>query len=177
MIEPICGELFATFMVNRGYSSSSAMYEAAKRIERRRYAIQAPRGNRYRPTTIIYLGDFDPSGEDMVRDIRDRLRLFKCEDFVVDKLALNPDQIKKWNLPPNPLKSDGAGRLTDSRGAGFQAEHGDESYEVDAIPPKDLQKMIRRAIMDHMDMDAYKAVLDEEAALTRKFKKAVAGIK
>lgn len=168
VIEPICGELFCNFMIQRGYGSSSAMYESAKRLTRKADG---------RPTTILYLGDFDPSGEDMVRDIRDRLTLFEVDDFVVEKLALNPDQIKKWNLPPNPLKSDASGRLTDSRGLGFQAEHGDESYEVDAIPPKDLQKMIRSAIMEHMDMDKYQKILDEEAELTAKLKKAVAGIR
>lgn len=180
VIEPICSELFTTGMVQRGYGSSSAMYESAKRIKSKRSIWQGEPDDGEeieRPATIIYLGDFDPSGEDMVRDIRDRLALFEVDNLTVDKLALNPNQIKKWNLPPNPLKTNASGGLSDSRGAGFQAEHGDESYEVDAIPPKDLQKMIRAAITGHMDMDAYRAILAEEAALKTKLKKAVAGIR
>lgn len=162
VLRPICSELFATFMVNRGYSSSSAMYEARDRI---RYKANG------RETTIIYLGDFDPSGEDMVRDIRDRLATFRVRHLTVEKLALNPDQVKKWKLPPNPAK------MSDSRASGFVQEHGQLSYEVDAIPPKDLQKMVRYAIQDHMDMDLYRDTLEREKELSDQLKLAVKDIK
>ena len=152
VIEPICDDLHVTMMVNRGYSSSSAMYEASKRIERERGDREA---------TIIYLGDFDPSGEDMVRDIQDRLTTF--ESIVsVTKLALNRDQIDRYKLPPNPAK------MTDSRASAFVAEHGVESFEVDALPPEVLQEMIRESIENRMDMDAYQAVMDEEEELKKK---------
>lgn len=174
VLEPICSELFTTLMVNRGYSSSSAMYESSKRITRKRTIWQGEPDDGeevQRPVTIIYLGDFDPSGEDMVRDIRDRLTTFGLEDFTVEKVALNPDQIKKWKLPPNPAK------MSDSRAGAFVAEHGNLSYEVDAIPPKDLQAMVRRAIKEHMDIEAYNQVIHEERALTARFKEAAALIK
>jgi hypothetical protein len=29
------------------------------------------------PTTILYFGDFDPSGEDMVRSLEERLQFFQ----------------------------------------------------------------------------------------------------
>ncbi len=161
VIEPICSELFANFMVNKGYSSSSAMYEARNRITENADG---------RDTTILYLGDFDPSGEDMVRDIRDRLDVFQTADVEVIKLALNPDQIKKWKLPPNPAK------LSDSRSGRFIDRHGSKSYEVDAIPPKDLQKMIRSAITRRMDMKKYARVLVKENKLTEKLMEAVEGI-
>lgn len=161
VLKPICSELFANFMVNRGYSSSSAMYEARNRIKRKAAG---------RPTTILYLGDFDPSGEDMVRDIRDRLQTFGVRNIEIEKLALNPDQVERWNLPPNPAK------MSDSRASGFVDKHGDESFEVDAIPPKDLQKMIRAAIVSHMDMKKYKAIVAEEKELTEQLIEAVAGI-
>ena len=167
VLEPICSELFTTLMVNRGYSSSSAMYAARNRIERRR----EDEAGEDRPVTVLYLGDFDPSGEDMVRDIRDRLETFGVQDLDVTKVALNPDQVRKWKLPPNPAK------MTDSRASGFVAEHGSLSYEVDAIPPRDLQKLVRDAIKERMDMPAYDAILAEEKALEVRLKKAVAGIR
>lgn len=173
VIRPICDELFSTLMVNRGYSSTSAMYESRERIERKRFDLS---GNP-RDVHIIYLGDFDPSGEDMVRDIRDRFDTFGVKNLDVTKLALSFDQVSRWKLPPNPLKKNSAGGLSDSRGAGFRAKHGGSSYEVDAIPPKDLQKMVRKAIMDHMDMDLYRGIVAEEKILTEKLVKAVAGIK
>lgn len=166
VIRPICDELFATLMVQRGYGSTSSMYASLQRIERNRFGEDGAD----RPVHIIYLGDFDPSGEDMVRDIRDRLATFGTE-VEVTKLALNPDQIKRWNLPPNPAK------MSDSRAQGFVDKHGSLSYEVDAIPPKDLQKLIRSAIKAHMDIGAYNATIDREAALRTKLIAAVAHIK
>jgi hypothetical protein len=156
VLEPICDELHVTLMVNRGYSSSSAMYASAKRIA----AAGADDG---KLATIVYLGDFDPSGEDMVRDIRERMETFGV-DVTVMKLALNPNQIKAYKLPPNPLKRDEAGGLTDSRGQGFQAEHGSWSYEVDALPPEVLQKMVRSELVEHTDMDKYAETIKKAVA-------------
>lgn len=167
VLRPICSELFATFMVNRGHSSTSAMHDARERIESQR----VDRIGNVRDVKIIYLGDFDPSGEDMVRDIRDRMAMFQVEDLEVIKLALNPDQVSRWKLPPNPVKA------SDSRTGRFKAKHGSKCYEVDAIPPKDLQKLVRRSIQDEMNMDLYEDTLQEEARLRAKLVKAVAGIK
>lgn len=160
VLEPITRELHCVLMVNRGYSSSSAMYDSRNRIQR---------NSGDKPSHIIYLGDFDPSGEDMVRDIRDRMEMFGV-DVSVTKLALNPDQVKKWRLPPNPAK------MSDSRAAGFVGLHGSKSYEVDAIPPMDLQKMVRRAIVDLMDMRQYAKAVEEEGTIKEQIELAVAGI-
>ena len=162
VIQPICSEHFNVLMVNRGYSSSSAMYESRNRIER---------NARGRDVTILYLGDLDPSGEDMVRDIEDRLETFNVSNFLVEKLALNIDQVRHFKLPHNSVKS------ADSRSPGFVAKYGSKCYEVDAIPPKALQKMIREAIQSHMDMDAYEAIKLREQVLRSKLVKAVKGIK
>lgn len=158
VIERICRELHVPMMINKGYSSQSAMYESSKRIENDRNGREA---------CIIYLGDFDPSGEDMVRDIRARMEQFQASVHV-KKLALTPDQVTTYKLPPNPLKTDTLGNLTDSRGHGFAAEHGNQSYEVDALPPEVLQKMVRNAIMEHMDLDLYARVKKEEERLKKK---------
>lgn len=140
---PITNALHVTLMVNRGYSSSTAMYDAAKRLNRR---------GKDRRKTILYLGDFDPSGEDMVRDIRERLQTFGVT-LAVRKLALTWEQIQGEysSLPPNPAK------LTDSRAREFVAKYGDSSYEVDAIPPEELQTLVRDALTRHMDMEKYNA--------------------
>lgn len=55
-------------VVNKGYTSSSAIYEAYSRI-----AENILEGRR---VVILYFGDHDPSGLDMIRDITDRLTLF-----------------------------------------------------------------------------------------------------
>ncbi len=55
-------------VVNKGYTSSSAAYAAYERISENILL-----GKR---VIILYFGDHDPSGLDMIRDIRDRLLLF-----------------------------------------------------------------------------------------------------
>ena len=153
VLEPITNALHVTLMVNRGYSSQSAMYEAAQR-----WARSADDGKK---NILLYLGDFDPSGQDMVRDVRDRLAMFG-QEVDVRKLALNPDQVARYGLPPNPAK------LTDSRAAGFVAKHGGSSYEVDALPPDVLAQLVRGAIEDTMDMKLYAAWRAQEKVLKAK---------
>lgn len=64
-------------MVNRGYSSVSAMYDSYERF------VEAFRQDQ--KIKILYLGDYDPSGIDMIRDIRDRIKeFFSSEDFKSD---------------------------------------------------------------------------------------------
>lgn len=54
--------------VNKGYTSSTAIYNAYQR-----YVQYLKNGQK---VTILYFGDHDPSGLDMVRDIKTRLHFF-----------------------------------------------------------------------------------------------------
>lgn len=91
VIETICNRLRIPFFSCRGYVSQSEMYEAAQRMQR--WVGQEP--------IIFHLGDHDPSGIDMTRDIQERLDLFgaNCE---VNRIALTMDQIRAINPPPFP---------------------------------------------------------------------------
>lgn len=95
VLQPLADEWHVTLMVNRGYSSASAMYEAALRLGAR-YEL----GQRL---TVVYLGDHDPSGEDMVRDMAKRFRVF-IVPVSVYKLALTMPQVEEYDPPPNPTK-------------------------------------------------------------------------
>jgi hypothetical protein len=139
VLAPIARRKHVTMMVNRGYSSASAMYESAKRF------IE----NADKTCVLLYLGDHDPSGEDMVRDVQDRLRTFEGE-LVVRKIALTMDQVKKYAPPPNPAK------VSDPRAAAYIEEHGTHSWEVDALPPNVLTRIIVTelgALVDETLMD------------------------
>jgi hypothetical protein len=147
VLAPLSSEYHVTLMVNRGYSSQSAMYDAYQRFRR-----QEMRGKQCR---LLYLGDHDPSGEDMVRDIDSRLRMFGVPVEVV-KIALTMDQVQQYTPPPNPAK------MTDSRFAQYSAKFGDESWEVDALPPDVLVALIREALDGIVDSDAMDEVKDQE---------------
>lgn len=130
ILVPVCVEKHVRFTANKGYSSSSAMYEAGKRIHRMLMLHE----NSVNSVHIFYLGDHDPSGIDMTRDIRERLIQFSgiqekiedmgyvIEDFIrIHRLALNYDQVEQWQPPENPAKQ------TDSRFEAYEAEFGTSS--------------------------------------------------
>ena len=107
---------------------------------------------------MIYLGDHDPSGIDMGRDVRDRLELMAYEEVEVVRLALNMDQIQQYNPPPNPTK------FTDSRSVGYIDQYGLESWELDALEPQVLERLVSGAIAQFLDRDKYDAVVEQEGA-------------
>ena len=130
-------------MVNRGYSSVSAMYDAFKRLDS--------------GDTILYFGDHDPSGMDMIRDIRDRMQEFGL-DINVRPVALTMEQIEAFNPPPNPAK------ITDPRAKWYIKEYGHTSWELDALPPKELIRLAEEAVEELIDIDLFHEVLQKERA-------------
>lgn len=150
VLSPITEDRHVTLMVNRGYSSQSAMYDAAQRIH--------DVNEQGRSFTILYLGDLDPSGEDMVRDIDDRLNKVFYATCEVRKIAITPEQVREFRPPPNPAK------MSDSRAQTFVAQHGYDSYEVDALPPDALHRIVNEAIDEYADPDKLRAMLSREAA-------------
>lgn len=148
-------------MVNRGYSSASAMFEAYTRFKRR---VR----NHNQSIRIIYLGDYDPSGIDMIRDVNDRILEFfgrSPVDFAIEPIALTRAQIDQYDPPENPAKR------TDSRFEKFAAEHGTSSWEVDALRPEVLDQILTDAIEAMIDVDMYNDVVAQEEADIDKLRK------
>lgn len=201
VLEPIAKRHHVTLMVNKGYSSASAMYESAQRMiqaceitvgffcrhcecDERDDEICA---NCYKPwkpeamalskdgtididrtPVVLYLGDHDPSGEDMVRDIRDRLKEFGVTNLEVVKLALTMKQIQKWKPPPNPAK------LTDSRAKEYIKKFGTSSWELDALPPRTLNDLVDAAIGALVDLPMMNKVIEEENRQRTRMRHAIA---
>ena len=150
-------------LVNRGYSSASAMFDAYNRFKNGIKEILDGNPDDGANVIIFYLGDFDPSGMDMIRDVEDRIREFATKDFEyfpleVIPIALTKEQIKKYNPPPNPAKR------TDPRAKKFIAEHGSTSWEVDALPPNVLNKLLEDAIKDNINVSRFKEIVGREEA-------------
>ena len=146
IISQICSKRDIPHFSCRGYVSQSEMWSGAQRL-----AEQA----RYRDVHILHLGDHDPSGLDMTRDMGERLELFGA-DVQIHRLALNWDQIEEFNPPPNPAK------LTDSRAKGYIARHGTSSWELDALKPETLSRIINGAVDKLIDQSAYDRRLREQ---------------
>lgn len=132
-------------IVNRGYTSCSAIKKA---FERFKYQSGDP--------VILYVGDHDPSGLDMIRDIRDRLDEFGLVDFKVIHVALTMAQIEEYNPPPNPAK------ITDPRANWYFREHGSESWELDALRPEVLSTIVESAIRENIDVNQFMKIRAKE---------------
>lgn len=104
---------------------------------------------------ILYMGDHDPSGIDMVRDIGSRLSTFGC-DPEVERIALTMDQIKQNKLPPNPAKK------SDPRSKIYYEKYGSKSWELDALDPEILSDVLEVGIQEYMDIDSYNDVVKKE---------------
>lgn len=149
VIENVCRTNDVGFFSCRGYTSQSEMWNASQRLLKYAEAGQE--------VTIIHLGDHDPSGIDMTRDIQDRLALFMGEYApTINRIALNMNQVKKYKPPPNPAK------ITDSRAKGYIAEYGGHSWELDALEPAVLEKLIDKTIAKYRDDDLWQEMVNEQ---------------
>lgn len=141
-----CRPLDTPYFSCRGYTSQSEMWSAAQRFIR-----QGDRENRI----IIHLGDHDPSGIDMTRDIQERLTMFGA-NVHVKRVALTMEQIETYNPPPNPAK------MTDSRCWKYIENFGYESWELDALEPSVITNLITNEVTAFRDDEIYHAVCDLE---------------
>jgi hypothetical protein len=101
---------------------------------------------------------------DMIRDIRDRIVEFltcgdeyiSTDNFDVVPVALTKAQIEKYNPPKNPAK------LTDPRAGKYIALHGHSTWEVDALKPDIMIKIVETSIQKYIDVAKYNAVIERE---------------
>lgn len=143
VIEDVCERLDVPYFSCRGYTSQSEMWVGGQRI--------GAWAKRSKQTPVIFhFGDHDPSGKDMTRDIVDRLEMF-MGGVKLERLALNMDQIEKYEPPPNPAKT------TDSRARAYIEEFGNDSWELDALEPKVITALIEKSVMALVDKKVWKA--------------------
>lgn len=153
VIESVCQENDVPFFSCRGYVSDSEMWGGGIRIFQHNSKSQ-------QRVIILHLGDHDPSGIDMTRDIEDRLRLFSGwpspNNPEIRRIALTMEQIEKLNPPPNPAK------ITDSRYNGYVAKYGEESWELDALEPQYISNLIETQILSERDDNLWNQLVDEQ---------------
>lgn len=150
VLERVCNEYDVSYFACRGYVSQSEMYAAAQRL-----AGYMEDGQ---DVYILHLGDHDPSGIDMTRDIIDRLEMFLRDIGSADisRLALNWEQIQIYRPPPNPAKA------TDARFDGYQQKFGNESWELDALEPSVISGLIEAQIVALRDEALWEEKVEEE---------------
>lgn len=131
------GELGMPVILLRGYSSQTYADNIRADVQKNGKAI------------LIYAGDLDPSGMDIVRDLNKRTK--NCFDQVI-QIAVRQSQIAQFNLTKQPGKS------SDPRAAKFKKKYGSLfQIEVEAIDPNDLRQLYQSAIDKFMDKSIYDA--------------------
>ena len=137
----VADELDVPYFCCRGYVSQSEMWSASQRF--------MDKQSEGKDVVLIHLGDHDPSGIDMSRDIEERLVMFGVDSFMFyfNRIALNMEQIEEFAPPPNPAK------LTDSRCSSYIKRFGYESWELDALEPKVIHDLITTNVTQYWDMD------------------------
>jgi hypothetical protein len=132
----------------KGYLSASEAWRSGQRFEEAE--------NKGFRTVIIHLGDHDPSGIDMSRDNRDRVTLFGGANVELKRIALNMDQVDQYSPPPNPTK------VTDSRAADYIVKFGHTCWELDALEPRVLDRLISAELDALIDRDVWDETKREE---------------
>jgi hypothetical protein len=139
--------------VNKGYGSAAAIKDASERY-----------GNG-KNWTLLYIGDFDPSGLDIDRALRDILRKHGCRPNIV-RIALTQEDT--GNLIPNA----GLGlKPKDPRYKRFINLYGkdQQGYEVDSLPVHLLRQRIMDQLSLYVDLDAFEQVKKLEQAVNSLF--------
>jgi len=131
----------------RGYPSLTFMWENIRDIK----AILQEQ-EEIKTCHILFFGDYDPSGRDIIRHIQDtffRFGLYSKFKIETNIIAITAEQIEQYNIPPMPTKH------ADPRTNKWITTHGDVAVELDAIDPNELQLIIRKSIEDLFDDEIY----------------------
>jgi hypothetical protein len=140
-----------------GFDSLTAKYDLAKSL------------GQYDAVEVLHIGDHDPSGVHLYLSMADDVQTI-AEDLRLDtnvlfsRLAVTPAQVREQGLPTAPPKA------TDRR------SFSGETVQCEAIPPDVLANIIRDAINERLDREAYAAVLAREERTREKLSARLAAL-
>jgi hypothetical protein len=150
IIRPIAQEFCIPLTIGRGYCSIPPRHEMAKRFRR----------SGKEKLILLVLSDHDPEGEDIAHSFARSMRDdFDIECVVPVKAALTAEQVADLHLPPQMKAKRGS-----SRRKRFVDEFGENVWELEAVPPDELQRILREQIDSVIDVDRFNAELNTEKA-------------
>ena len=149
IVQPIAKEFCLRVTACRGYNSITFQTQFYNRATEAINAGQTP--------IVLYFGDWDPSGVDMIyaamQTLTDELDLYGVEYY---QAGINPEHFHMISADPVPLKPG------DSRTKKFIKKYGETVYELDAFHPKQLQNLVRESIEQFTDMSMYEENVNQE---------------
>ena len=157
-------------MVARGQLSRTEVYRTVERYKEKSD----------KECFLYYAGDFDPSGLSIFESIKERISNFGTDilvdifptnhDINFERIALTPEQIKKYQLPSDPAKQ------TDPNYKNFVKKYGDMVVEIDSLPPDELRNIVKSCIKRNIDYGLLAQVQEIEKEEQIKLDKFITGI-
>ncbi len=154
-----------------------------------------------KPLVILLFTDFDPSGQDMVKDLRKRVSkyIFKYyamdeedydtvikvhedyvwhDDYSFEKIYVSEGiEVKKVALTRDQVIKYNLppimAKESDPRFHWFKRTYGDKATELDALPPAILKALAERAILENIDVEKWRKTERIEREERRKIKEIV----
>jgi hypothetical protein len=138
VIAPVCARLRVPYFAIRGNVSQIPIRDAGQRAAG---AIEQDR-----VPVVLYLGDHDPTGIDITRDLERRLAVYARHEIEVRRLALTMKQIRRYRPPPNPAKE-----MDPNLGKYVRQFGTRQCWELDALAPTMLAELIRTSVSAMID--------------------------
>ncbi len=108
---------------------------------------------------LLYFGDLDPSGITIPVSLVAKMKAFHGVDVVLDRCALNPQQINQYNLP----EDFDAAKSTDPNYSKWIRKYpGVPATELDALHPGILRELVKTAVESHLDMESFREQMEIE---------------
>lgn len=144
----VCSDYGVSVVVCRGFSSVSFLHDFKNRL--------VNHSGKY--PVMLYFGDFDPSGVEMLTAMKTTLTDEMGIDGVEFKrIALLRDDIFEYKLPHDPK----ALKRSDTRAKKHLEAYGNLAVELDALRPDILTQKVRNAVENEIrDPDAYKCQME-----------------
>ncbi|RLC86650.1 MAG: hypothetical protein DRJ03_08060, partial [Chloroflexi bacterium] len=155
-------------VVSKGYTSWSMLYKAADTINRLL--------NWHDKVVVLYIGDLDPSGVDIQRFVKEALGFFidEIERVEVKRIAITPEQVEKYNLPPKPEDAETLAKLKrDTRSKKYTYDYVVEVDALLAFVPDEFKKLVVNSVKELFNQEIYDELKKEAAEYQEKAKKLV----
>ena len=137
----MAGPYSVSVVVCIGFSSVSFLNDFRQRLT-----------SQNRPAVMLYFGDFDPSGLEMLQAMQTTfINELGVRDIEFKRMALLQEDISLYNLPHkfNALK------MTDTRAKKHIQKYGHLAVELDALRPDILEAKIKNAIESELNIEAF----------------------
>jgi len=159
IIKAILSSLNVDTFYERGYSGWRPLFEAVEQIK-----VEG------KTPIVIAIGDFDPSGEDIVRFLAKAFTQLGLQNIQVEKVVITKEQVEQFKLPYRPEDVDEIAKL--HRDPRFKkwpyGLYRVETAALRAKAPDYFDKTIKEVVEKHFDQEIYEKVKKAEDEARRK---------